>query len=97
MKRLKEGGWEQPGAAPASAVGARDLPSVTYRQFLALLWGIKGPKVSRRSLGRRLLDAIVARCVVRGMGDEKNRKVAAFSVVFISYHLFVLHTAPLSS
>lgn len=67
VKRLKEGGWEQPGEASASASvsapGARDLASVTYQQFLALLWGIKGPKVSRRSLGRRLLDVIVARCV----------------------------------
>lgn len=61
VKRLKEGGWEQPGAASESAAGARDLANVTYRHFLSLLWGIKGPKVSRRSFGRRLLDAIVAR------------------------------------
>lgn len=58
-KRLKEGGWE----VGAAAAGARDMASVTYRQFLALLWGIKGPKSTRRSLGRRLCDAIVARYV----------------------------------
>lgn len=55
VKRLKEGGWGE-----GAAVGARDMASVTYRQFLALLWGIKGPKSKRRSLGRRLWDAIVA-------------------------------------
>lgn len=56
VKRLKEGGWDGGAAA-----GARDLASVTYAQFLALLWGIKGPKSTRRSFGRRLWDALVAR------------------------------------
>lgn len=83
VKRLKEGGWEQEGAASDKAAGARDLPNVTYRQFLALLWGIKGPKVSRRSLGRRLLDIIVARymCVTRDVhGDESDQTVTSTAV-----------------
>lgn len=56
MKRLEKEGWEGGGEA-------RDTPTVSYRQFLALLWGIKGPKISRKSTGRRLWDAIVARYV----------------------------------
>lgn len=54
VQRLKVEGWE-------GVKGGRDLPSVTYRQFLALLWGIKGPKSTRRSIGRRVWDAMVAR------------------------------------
>ncbi|CAM9115568.1 unnamed protein product [Hapterophycus canaliculatus] len=64
MERLKGGGWE-------GEAGARDLPSVTYRQFLTLLWGIKGPKSTRKSLGKRLWDAIVARVMPRRVSPKK--------------------------
>lgn len=53
-KRLKKEGWE-------GAIDARDIPNITYGQFLTLLWGIKGPKMERRSLGKRLWDAVAVR------------------------------------
>ncbi|CAM9256660.1 unnamed protein product [Scytosiphon promiscuus] len=64
VRRLKERGWE-------GEPGARDTPSVTYRQFLALLWSIKGPKSTRRSLGRRLRDVIVASVTPRSVSSKK--------------------------
>eukprot|EP00752_Nemacystus_decipiens_P005143 g4667.t1 len=71
VKRLKEAGWEQPGAASEPSASAKDLANVTYRLFLALLWGIKGPKMSRRNLGRRLLDAIVASLTPGSVSSKK--------------------------
>lgn len=54
VKRLQQEGWEGAG-------DATDTPNVTYRHFLALLWGIKGEKMAKRSIGRRIWDAIAAR------------------------------------
>lgn len=54
VSRLQEEGWEGAG-------DPTDTANVTYRHFLALLWGIKGQKMAKRSIGRRIWDAIVAR------------------------------------
>lgn len=97
VKRLKEVGWEQPGAASEPVAGAaRDLTNVTYRLFLALLWGIKGPKVSRRSLGRRLFDTIVARCVRSAWHAKEREPPTGTSTVTIlcPVSLFVLLRVP---
>ncbi|CAM9191761.1 unnamed protein product, partial [Ectocarpus sp. 6 AP-2014] len=64
VRRLKAEGWE-------GVKGGRDLPSVTYRQFLALLWGIKGPKSTRRSIGRRVWDAMVASVTPNSVSSRK--------------------------
>lgn len=95
VKRLKEVGWEQPGAASVAGA-ARDLTNVTYRLFLALLWGIKGPKVSRRSLGRRLFDTIVARCVRSAWHANEREPPTGTSTVTIlcPVSVFVLLWVP---
>lgn len=52
LKGLKKDGWE-------GASDSRDAANVTYQQFFALLWGIKGPKMAKKSLSTRVWDAIV--------------------------------------
>ncbi|CAN0335225.1 unnamed protein product, partial [Laminaria digitata] len=64
VKRLQHEDWE--GGADAT-----DTANVTYRQFLALLWGIKGQKMAERSIGRRIWDAIVASMTPRSVSAKK--------------------------
>lgn len=67
VKRLEKEGWE-------GAASAMDEPSVAYRLFLAFLWGIKGPKMAKRSTPRRLWDFVVSR-YVRASGSIRFIKV----------------------
>lgn len=56
VNMLEKEGW-------GGAAGAKDVPSVRYRLFLALLWGVKEPKMAKRSISRRLWDFLVRRYV----------------------------------
>lgn len=53
-KRLETAGWENMSSA-------KGIPSVQYRQFLALLWGIKGENMARRSILGRLWGGLATR------------------------------------
>ncbi|CAN0071751.1 unnamed protein product, partial [Sphacelaria rigidula] len=64
VKRLQKEGWE---GSPKSL----DELNVSYRQFLSFLWGIKGQKMTRRSLLRRLWDALVSSVVPRKVSAAK--------------------------